>query len=239
MDIDYMVHLEDLTLSELEEIMNDEEKINQFVLDDDRLKKMNLDRELILAENRSLADANLGKEPRLLQLKADIGAKYTRLKETHDNFQTNQGKIASLSKEENLDALLAILQTRSAESEEKTEMIAEKFNSKDIDITDFIAEFTKLRKTAHLRRAKVDKMRELILEKRRNEVHNPTLYPSVPKPTPRARNQSAPVQAQPNNPTSYPPYPSYGQHGVPNSTFPSQPPQPYPPAPQNYPAYSW
>lgn len=239
MNVDYMVHLEDLSLSELQEIMDDEEKINQFVLDDDRLKKIKLDRELILAENRSIADHNLGNEPKLLQLKADLGAKYTTLKEAHENFQTNQVKIASMSKEENLDAMLAILQTKSAESEEKTEVIAERFNSKEIEITDFISEFTKLRKVAHLRRAKMDKMKELILEKRRNEVHNPAPYPSVPKPTPRPRNASNPNQAVDSTP--YPPYPSYGQQHRAPVTYPPQSNQPYPPQPAapKYPTYSW
>lgn len=50
---------------------------------------------MILAENRSIAEDNLSKEPRLLQLKAELEEKYANLKHIHDEYQLNQSKMGN------------------------------------------------------------------------------------------------------------------------------------------------
>ena len=58
-----------------------------------QIKKMKLDKELIQAENRSIADHNISKEPQLIQLREALAAKYERLKELNDQFRLNQAKL--------------------------------------------------------------------------------------------------------------------------------------------------
>lgn len=228
MDFDFMVHLEDLSLAELQQLVDDEDRINQFVMDDERLKKMKLDREMVMAENRSIADDNLGKEPRLKQLKFDLEEKYNRVKKLHDQYQVNRAKIASLGKADNLDSMLAVLQAKSAESEENTEELFEKFGEKEMDIGDFITQFKELRRNSHLRQVKADKMRDLVLEVQRNHVSNPTPYNPSPKPLPRAPQSNHPLPTQ----APYPPYPAYGAPPPASHT-------PYPNPQQSYSQYSW
>lgn len=236
MDYDFMVLIDDLSMNELTKLMEDETKLNEVIMDDDRLKKRKLDREMVLAENRSIADDNLGKEPQLLHMKNDLGNKYNKLRELHEIYQMNRGKMASLSKEDNLDAMLAVLQAKLAETEENTEALAERLYSKGIGAEDFVSEFKQIRKAAHTRRAKIDKMRELILEMQRREVHNP------PPPTLHAsRHGSFPGATEHIHPTGdlpYPPAGSFSPHGVHQSSSFPQAHQAYP-ASQQYQQYQW
>lgn len=232
-----MVLIDDLSMDELQQLMDDETKLNEVVMDDDRLKKTKLDREMVLAENRSIADDNLGKEPRLLQMKNDLGIKYNKLRELHELYQMNRGKMASLSKEDNLDSMLAILQAKLAETEENTEALAEKLYDKDIKAEDFVSQFKQIRKVAHTRRAKVDKMRELILDMRRKEVHNPP-----PQPTLHGSRHGSFPSAMVSPPTGDLPYPPAGgyppPHGMHQSSSFPQTHQAYP-ASQQYQQYQW
>lgn len=48
---------------------------------------------MITASSRSIADANLGKEPLLTTLKTNLASQYDALKKLYDSYQTNQAKI--------------------------------------------------------------------------------------------------------------------------------------------------
>jgi len=58
-----------------------------------QIKKIKLDKELLQAENRSIADHNMSKEPLLNQLRQTLAAKYEHLKELNDKFLLNQAKM--------------------------------------------------------------------------------------------------------------------------------------------------
>lgn len=165
---DFMPLLSNLSKEELEELMNNEDRINEIVCDQDKVKQIKLDIELIQAENRSLADHTIEKEPLLNELRKTLSEKYENVQQLNEVFQVNQAKLESLQKDINLEAMLNVLQAKCAMSEEKSEELAEQFYDKKISLTEFIDQFKKRKTEAHLRRIKADKMRELVIEAQRH-----------------------------------------------------------------------
>ena len=65
------------------------------------------------------------------------------------------------------DTLLALLQAATQEVEEESENLMESFlQSGDRNVEQFMEEYLDKRKLAHLRRTKVDKMKELLQQQR-------------------------------------------------------------------------
>lgn len=71
------------------------------------------------------------------------------------------------------ETALALLQAAAAESEEKSEEIARKLQEKEIQIEDFIDQFSVARKEMHIRKLKAEKMVELM----RQRSQQPTIPP--------------------------------------------------------------
>ncbi|MGH0152698.1 UNVERIFIED_CONTAM: hypothetical protein FKN15_023796 [Acipenser sinensis] len=63
-----------------------------------------------------------------------------------------------------IDTLLALLQAEGAKIEEETENMAETFLEGESSLDSFIDEYQSKRKLAHLRRVKIDKLREMVLK---------------------------------------------------------------------------
>lgn len=92
--------------------------------------------------------------------------------------------------------MLDILKASSAESEEKSDQIAENFLDKGLTIDEFLEQFKSTRTEMHLRKLKVDKMQDLLRNGSRNGAMaypgnsnfynspypNTTPYPMMPMP---------------------------------------------------------
>lgn len=77
-----------------------------------------------------------------------------------------------------LDTVLALLETKAAQSEEASDAIADNFLKGKTDVDEFLEEFSKERKLMHLRKVKVDKMGELMRKKQQSEtsaMNNPSM----------------------------------------------------------------
>lgn len=57
---------------------------------------------------------------------------------------------------------MALLQAAAAESEEKSEKVASKFQDKEITIDEYLEQFMAERKLMHLRKLKIEKMAEIM-----------------------------------------------------------------------------
>ncbi|KYN50488.1 Vacuolar protein sorting-associated protein 37B, partial [Trachymyrmex cornetzi] len=90
-----------------------------------------------------------------------------------------------------VDTALDLLQAAAAEIEEESEGIAQKFLAGDIEVDEFLDQFLSRRKLMHLRKVKVDKLREIIRKGHSNSTPGyptiasnfPGLAPSIPYPT--------------------------------------------------------
>nr|XP_029508913.1 vacuolar protein sorting-associated protein 37B-like [Oncorhynchus nerka] len=132
-----------------------------------------------------------------------------------------------------LDILLALLQAEGAKIEEETENMADSFLDGELPLDCFIDDYQRRRHLAHVRRVKIDKLRELVLKGLTRPQQTPT-QPSRPQDfpsTPYTNGAFSPQSTRAAPPPSLP-FPSQDPPGYPSSPYI---PQPYPQAPQQHP----
>uniref|UniRef100_A0AAZ3P396 VPS37 C-terminal domain-containing protein n=1 Tax=Oncorhynchus tshawytscha TaxID=74940 RepID=A0AAZ3P396_ONCTS len=168
-------------------------------------------KELTLGSNISLAEQNLQLQPRLDLQKNQLTARYRHLQELYDNYQLRKSTLENSC----LDILLALLQAEGAKIEEETENMADSFLDGELPLDCFIDDYQQRRHLAHLRRVKIDKLRELALK----GLTRPPQIPSQPSrpqdlpstngaPSPRAASSTSPQHSGlPYPVTPYPPMP--------------------------------
>ncbi|CAK9796177.1 Vacuolar protein sorting-associated protein 37B [Anthophora plagiata] len=183
--------LSHLTNDELKELLNNDGKFEDIVKDVKQFKDLETEKEMLMASNRSLAEFNLSKQPELEEYKrilkelSETGNRLcTSVKEKLDEIKEKSGEMT-------IDTALDLLQTAAAEIEEESETIAEKFLAGDIEVDEFFEQFLSRRKLMHLRKVKVDKLRELIRKSHFTTGNTgypvasnfPGVAPSIPYPT--------------------------------------------------------
>lgn len=145
-----------------------------------QVKSIENDKERLLENNRVVAEENLGKEPTIIELRAQVNELADKGKELCSSVQDKLTQISEFvrrlidlllktylfaeSKSGNLtqDTALALLQTAGAESEESSEKIVKQFLDSEITVEIFLEQFQSMRKIMHLRKIKADKMTELL-----------------------------------------------------------------------------
>uniref|UniRef100_A0A8C7UVV1 VPS37B subunit of ESCRT-I b n=1 Tax=Oncorhynchus mykiss TaxID=8022 RepID=A0A8C7UVV1_ONCMY len=182
-------------------------------------------KELTLGSNISLAEQNLQLQPRLDLQKNQLTSRYRHLQELYDNYQLRKSTLENSS----LDILLALLQAEGAKIEEETENMADSFLDGELPLDCFIDDYQQRRHLAHLRRVKIDKLRELALKGLTRPPQIPS-QPSRPQDLPSTNGapspQSTRAASSPSPQHSGLPYPVAPYPPMP---FPSCPymPQPY------------
>ncbi|XP_020825904.2 vacuolar protein sorting-associated protein 37B [Phascolarctos cinereus] len=203
-----------LSLVQLNELLEDEEQLTSMVQEMEETQNVQLNKEMTLANNRSLAEGNLLYQPQLDTLKASLTQKYQELQVLFEAYQIKKTKLDQQSSNASLETLLALLQTEGAKIEEDTENMAEKFLDGEVPLDSFIDEYQNKRKLAHLRRVKIEKLQEMVLKGQRLPKAQVQLQPRVPDSTP------APMVPYPASDVSVPP-----------SVVPRRIPPPPPPVP--------
>ncbi|XP_075690223.1 vacuolar protein sorting-associated protein 37B [Rhinoderma darwinii] len=155
------------SLSQLNEVLEDDAKLVHMAQEMDEAQTVQLNKEMTLAGNRSLAEANLLYQPKLDNLKATLTQKYQELQSLMELHQLKKTKLDQQSANASLETLLALLQAEGAKIEEETENMAENFLDGDVQMDPFIDEYLSKRKLAHLRRVKIEKLQEMVLKEQR------------------------------------------------------------------------
>ncbi|XP_034936711.1 vacuolar protein sorting-associated protein 37B-like [Chelonus insularis] len=197
--------LHNLSNDELKELLNDEGKFEDIVKHVQQFKELETEKEMLMASNRSLAEYNLSKQPELDEGKKTLHELGERGTAMCSSVQEKLSIIKEKSGSMSIDTAMELLQAAAAECEEESEKLAEKFLSGDYEVDEFLEQFLTRRKLMHLRKVKVDKMREL----RRKaplktssggpgyptNTNFPGIIPSVPYPT---GSVSMPMPISPN-----------------------------------------
>ncbi|KAG8456060.1 hypothetical protein GDO86_002021 [Hymenochirus boettgeri] len=179
----------------------------------DETQNLQLNKEMTLAGNRSLAEENLLFQPKLESLKASLTQRYQELQSIIESHQLKTTKLDKQSVNASLETLLALLQAEGAKIEEETENMAENFLDGSIQMDSFIDDYLNKRKLAHLRRVKIEKLQEMVMKGQRltqlsvqSQARPPeaTQPPQVPYPA----NFNTPPPVIPRRPVPPPPQPS-------------------------------
>ncbi|XP_070500207.1 vacuolar protein sorting-associated protein 37B [Chironomus tepperi] len=157
-----------MSSDELREIFGDDDKLDERI--DQILKPLENEKDVIITENRTLAESNLQKEPNLIELRSKINDLSEEFRNLSENVQTKLIQLKSKSNTSDPESVLARLQACSAESEEKSDEIADEFFDSKLTIDEFLDQFKVTRTQMHLRKLKAEKMQELL---RRGSHHNP------------------------------------------------------------------
>ncbi|XP_064163846.1 VPS37B subunit of ESCRT-I b [Anguilla rostrata] len=221
--------LSSYTLTQLNELLEDDEQLNKIVQDLEETQTVQQAKDVTLAGNRSLAEQNLLLQPRLDLQKNELTRRYRCLQELFEDYQLRKSTFDHNLGSGSLDTLLALLQAEGAKIEEETENMADLFLDGGQPLDSFIDDYQSKRKLAHLRRVKIDRLREIVLRGLR--------MPRAPAPAPAPLAQPAPTPA----PTALPdtngspmpaPRRSPTQPAPPTASEPAAlPGYPYPPCP--------
>uniref|UniRef100_A0A8C5KPG3 Vacuolar protein sorting 37B n=1 Tax=Jaculus jaculus TaxID=51337 RepID=A0A8C5KPG3_JACJA len=201
-----------LSLMQLHELLEDEAQLADMVGRRAAASRtVQLNKEMTLASNRSLAEGNLLYQPQLDTQKARLTQKYQELQVLFEAYQIKKTKLDKQSNNASLETLLALLQAEGAKIEEDTENMAEQFLDGELPLDAFIDVYQSKRKLAHMRRVKVEKLQELVLKGQR--------LPQAPAPLPPRVSELSPAAPLP--------YPSLEASGPP-SVMPRRIPPPPP-----------
>ncbi|OWK17508.1 hypothetical protein Celaphus_00013452, partial [Cervus elaphus hippelaphus] len=157
-----METLKDKTLEELEEMQNDPEAIDRLAQDSPEVQDLQLEREMALATNRSLAERKLEFQGPLEISRSNLSDKYQELRTLVERCQEQKAKLEKFSSALQLGTLLDLLQIESMKIEEESEAMAEKFLEGEVPLDTFLENFSSMRTLSHLRRVRVEKLQDAL-----------------------------------------------------------------------------
>ncbi|XP_036619203.1 vacuolar protein sorting-associated protein 37C [Trichosurus vulpecula] len=238
-----MEELKDRTVEELEKLQDDPEEIDRLVMESPEVQDLQLEREMALATNRSLAEQNLVFQAPLEISRSNLLDKYQELQKLVEKCQEQKAKLEKFSSALQPGTLLDLLQVEGMKIEEESEAMAEKFLEGEVPLDTFLESFASMRMLSHLRRVRVEKLQELVRKPRApKEPARPALPPqpviettkAVADAPPAVPAPPAPSLAGPAFPLPYSPAPNLAvgptaQGTLQPSPFPvtSQPSFPY------------
>ncbi|ELK26890.1 Vacuolar protein sorting-associated protein 37C [Myotis davidii] len=117
-----METLKDKTLQELEEMQNDPEAIDRLAQEAPEVQDLQLEREMALATNRSLAERNLEFQGPLEISRSNLSDKYQELRKLVERCQEQKAKLEKFSSALQPGALLDLLQIEGMKIEEESEV---------------------------------------------------------------------------------------------------------------------
>ncbi|XP_073902723.1 vacuolar protein sorting-associated protein 37C isoform X2 [Castor canadensis] len=215
-----METLKDKTLQELEAMQNDPEAISRLALESPEVQDLQLEREMALATNRSLAEQNLEFQGPLEISRSNLSDKYQELRKLVERCQEQKAKLEKFSSALQPGTLLDLLQIEGMKIEEESEAMAEKFLEGEVPLETFLEAFSSMRTLSHLRRVRVEKLQDVVRRPRASqELVGDAPPPRPPPPPPRPAPQATPpvAEEQPPQPAIVPPY------SLPYSPSPSLP----------------
>ncbi|XP_076003936.1 vacuolar protein sorting-associated protein 37C [Genypterus blacodes] len=241
-----MEKLQDLNQPELQEILDNPERVESMALESDEIQNIQLEREMALASNRSLAEQNLDMKPHLESQKEVLVERYSQLEAVREDYRQHCALKDGMVGEASPEALFSRLQTEGAKTEAESEALAEEFLEGCLPLDSFLDNFLSLRSLAHKRRVRIEKLQEILHHS--SEGTNPSSMISSacisqdPTSTPLPWNQQtkATTTANKQQPSSTPQNQSVsyqnslqptsssagGSSGHPYSPYPACPPNP-------------
>ncbi|XP_055305601.1 vacuolar protein sorting-associated protein 37B [Sitodiplosis mosellana] len=164
-----------LTSEELKELLNDDDKLESRI--NNVVNILDQEKQVIITQNRTIAEENVNKEPEIVERKSRLSELSDQGKSICASIQEKLETLKSKKCDKSPETALALLQAAAAESEEKSDDIAAKFQSKEITIDEYLEQFMAARKLMHARKLKIEKMQEIL---RRSSIPDTTFRPTGP-----------------------------------------------------------
>ncbi|CAL8389695.1 unnamed protein product [Arctogadus glacialis] len=217
-----MEKLQELSQSELQELLDNTERVESMALESDEIQNIQLEREMALASNRSLAEQNLDVKPRLEQQKELLVERYCQLEAARDAYRQHCALRDGFAGQVSPEALFSRLQTEGSNTEAESETLASDFLDGSVSLESFLERFLPQRSLAHRRRVRLEKFQDFL----RQRSHAPDPAPDhAPAGTPAACAGQEPA----TTPGNHHPHPhqqpgSSPAGGAPYTPYPVAPP---------------
>ncbi|KAM9857622.1 vacuolar protein sorting-associated protein 37C isoform 1-T2 [Aulostomus maculatus] len=229
-----MEKLQDLSQSELQELLDNPERVESMALESDEIQNIQLEREMALASNRSLAEQNLDMKPRLESQKEVLVKRYSQLEAVRETYRQHCSVRDGIVGQVSPEALFSRLQSEGSKTEAESEALADVFLEGSLSLDSFLDRFLSLRSLAHKRRVRIEKLQEIL---RQRDESNPTAVTSStsisqdPDATPTATTTNQQPNAKPQSSiyqNASQPVPSCAgaSSGLPYTPYPVSPPNP-------------
>lgn len=208
--------LQHLDKNDLQHLLGDDSKLNDLVQDLAQVRRLRVEHDNLVAQNKSLAEYNLSLQPRLDSLKTQVATGYETANKLKTDLGVDKAKLDTFVGTQKLDTLHALLQTEAAKADEDSEQTVESFCEQNLSVEDFLTDYLPKRTLAHKRRIKAEKMGELL-----RGSHVPVSPPAWSTPSASHAPGPAPYPTGPSPGGA--PYPvgsgsSYGMRG-PGTSF--------------------
>ncbi|NXP25787.1 VP37C protein, partial [Scytalopus superciliaris] len=211
------------TLEQLRELQEDSQEIQRLALELPEVQELQLEREMALASNRSLAEANLEFREPLESGRSDLSRKYLELRELAGKCREHKEKLEKLSASLRPRSLLELLQVESQKVEEESEEMAERFLEGEVPLETFLERFSQLRRVSHLRRVRVEKLQDIVRKSEASrECGRDSPAPGIPDPADPIPPGSAPFPLPYSPAPTLPPGPAARGSLIP-APFPGSP----------------
>ncbi|XP_069544493.1 vacuolar protein sorting-associated protein 37C [Brachyistius frenatus] len=230
-----MEKLQDLSQSELQDLLDNPERVESMALESDEIQNIQLEREMALASNRSLAEQNLDMKPRLEEQKEVLVERYSQLEAVRGTYRQHcslkDGMLGQVSPE----AFFSRLQTEGGKTEAESETLADDFLEGSLPLDSFLDRFLSLRSLAHRRRVRIEKLQEILRQRSEGNPAAMTSSAGVTQepsssPSPWSQQTTTATTTNQQQPNSRPPSSSCAasSSGLPYSPYPASPPNPPP-----------
>ncbi|XP_033830886.1 vacuolar protein sorting-associated protein 37C [Periophthalmus magnuspinnatus] len=216
-----MEKLQDLSQSELQELLDNAERVEAMALESDEIQNIQLEREMALAANRSLAEQNLDRKPYLESQKEELVSRYLQLEAVQQKYREHCAQKDGMAGQVSPEALFNRLQVESSKTEEESESLADEFLEGSLALDSFLDRFLSLRSLAHKRRVRIEKLQEVL--RQRNSASSTATDKPDPAPSSSTHSTTSNNLPLPKQPV---PAPALSPSGLPYSPYPVSPPNP-------------
>ncbi|KAJ7308961.1 hypothetical protein JRQ81_008243 [Phrynocephalus forsythii] len=184
-----------LSTAQLRALMRDETWLERIVKLSRKFQNLQLEREMRLASNYTLAKQNLALQPRLENGKASLAIKYQELRELRESCRDKQHRLGACMAKWTPENALSRLQADLDSVESKVEEQMQHFLCWDLPIEAFVDSFQHTRMLSHLRRTQLEKLQEILkVEKAKGPEEKPGPggeEPPLPPPLPTSASSLA------------------------------------------------
>ncbi|XP_010123777.1 PREDICTED: vacuolar protein sorting-associated protein 37D, partial [Chlamydotis macqueenii] len=125
-------------------------------------QSLQLEREMCLASNCTLARVNLALRPRLEDGKASLAIKYQELREIREACWDKQQRLEAYLEKWSPQNALGQLQAKLRASEAESEAQVKQFLAQDLPLNSFLESFCQSRARSHVCRTQLEKLQELL-----------------------------------------------------------------------------
>ncbi|KAM9218305.1 vacuolar protein sorting-associated protein 37D [Leptosomus discolor] len=180
-----------LSTAQLRALLQDEPRLQRAARLSRKFQSLQLEREMCLASNCTLARVNLSLRPRLEDGKASLAIKYQELREIREACWDKQQRLATYLEKWSPQSALGQLQAKLDASEAESEAQIEQFLGQDLPLDSFLESFCQSRTRSHICRTQLEKLQELL---RKDQVGRD---PAGPAGHPRALASPPPARLAP------------------------------------------